>query len=161
MSAGFRIGTGYDVHRLVPGRPLIIGGVRIEHETGLLGHSDADVLAHAITDAVLGAAGLGDIGKHFPDPDAAYKDADSIALLARVAALVHERGFIVVNVDSTIIAQVPKMSPHIDAMRNRLAGALGIDAGSVNVKATTEEELGFTGARLGIAAQAVALLAVR
>lgn len=161
MSAGFRIGTGYDVHRLVPGRPLIIGGVRIEHETGLLGHSDADVLAHAITDAVLGAAGLGDIGKHFPDTDAAYKDADSIALLARVAALVHERGFIVVNVDSTIIAQVPKMSPHIDAMRNRLAGALGIDAGSVNVKATTEEELGFTGARLGIAAQAVALLAVR
>ncbi len=161
MTTGFRIGTGYDVHRLVPGRPLIIGGVRIEHETGLLGHSDADVLTHAIADAVLGAAGLGDIGKHFPDTDAAYKDADSIALLARVAALVRERGFAVVNIDSTIIAQAPKMAPHIGAMRERLAEALGIDAGCVNVKATTEEELGFTGARQGIAAQAVALLAVR
>ncbi|MCC6156509.1 MAG: 2-C-methyl-D-erythritol 2,4-cyclodiphosphate synthase [Deltaproteobacteria bacterium] len=161
MSAGFRIGTGYDVHRLVPGRPLIIGGVRIEHESGLLGHSDADVLAHAIADAVLGAAGLGDIGRHFPDTDVAFKDADSIALLERVVALVRERGFTVVNVDSTIIAQAPKMAPHIGAMTSRLAAALGVGESCVNVKATTEEELGFTGARLGIAVQAVALLAVR
>lgn len=153
-----RIGTGYDVHRLVEGRDLIIGGVKIEHTLGLLGHSDADVLLHAISDAVLGAAALGDIGLHFPDTDEKYKGADSLKLLAEVARLAAEAGYVVGNIDCTIIAQAPKMRPHIDKMRENIASALGIDVSQVNVKATTEEHLGFTGREEGISAQAVALL---
>lgn len=153
-----RIGTGYDVHRLVKGRELIIGGVKIPYDEGLLGHSDADVLLHAIMDALLGAAALGDIGKHFPDTDPAYKGISSVKLLEKVGELLNEKGFIVENVDSTIIAQAPKMRPHIETMRENIARALGTDIEHVNVKATTEEGLGFTGSGEGIAAQAVCLL---
>ena len=153
-----RIGTGYDVHRLTENRKLILGGVEIEYEKGLLGHSDADVLVHAIMDALLGAAALGDIGKHFPDNDMQYKDISSIELLKRVAALIDEAGYAVENVDSTIVAQRPKLSPHIPKMRENIAAALGIELSRVNVKATTEEGLGFTGEGQGIASQAVCLL---
>ena len=153
-----RIGMGYDVHRLVPERDLILGGVRIEYEMGLLGHSDADVLLHAIMDAVLGAAALGDIGKHFPDTDPAYKGASSIRLMEHVRDLVHGEGFYVENVDATIIAQKPKMRPYIDEMRQNIADALGVELSRINVKATTEEGLGFTGSGEGISAQAVCLL---
>ena len=153
-----RIGTGYDVHRLTENRKLILGGVVIEYEKGLLGHSDADVLIHAIMDALLGAAALGDIGKHFPDNDMQYKDISSIELLKKVAALIDEAGYSIENIDSTIVAQRPKLSPHIPKMKENIAFALGIDPGKVNVKATTEEGLGFTGEGLGIASQAVCLL---
>ncbi len=153
-----RIGTGYDVHRLVPDRDLVIGGVRIPYEKGLLGHSDADVLLHAVMDALLGAAALGDIGKHFPDSDPAYKGISSLTLLEKVGDLLGEKGFVVENIDSTIIAQAPKMRPYIDAMRENIARALGLEAEFVSVKATTEEGMGFTGAGEGISAQAVCLL---
>lgn len=153
-----RVGTGYDVHRLVEGRKLIIGGVELPFEKGLLGHSDADVLLHAISDALLGAAALGDIGRHFPDSDPAYKGISSVILLQRVGDLLAKKGFLIENIDATVIAQAPKMSPYIDAMRENIAGALGMDTGHVNVKATTEEGLGFTGTGEGIAAQAVCLL---
>ena len=151
-----RIGMGYDVHRLVPDRDLIIGGVKIPYEKGLLGHSDADVMLHAVMDALLGAAALGDIGKHFPDTDPAYKGISSVKLLEHVGKLIEEKGYIIGNIDATIIAQKPKMAPHIPQMRQNLADALGTDA--VNVKATTTERLGFEGEQLGISAQAVALL---
>ena len=153
-----RIGQGYDVHKLVDGRPLILGGERIPWDKGLLGHSDADVLLHAIMDALLGAAALGDIGAHFPDKDPAYEGADSMELLRRVHSLLRERGFRVVNVDSTVIAQRPKLSPYIPAMRAGIAEALELPLDAVSVKATTEEHLGFTGREEGISAQAVALL---
>lgn len=153
-----RIGHGYDVHRLVEGRKLILGGVDIPYEKGLLGHSDADVLLHAIMDAVLGAAALGDIGKHFPDTDPAYKGADSLALTRAVAKLIAEHGYTVGNIDATILCQAPKLAPHIAAMRRNIADAFGIPLDAVSVKATTEEHLGFTGEGLGIAAHAVALL---
>lgn len=156
--ASFRIGTGFDVHQLVSGRPLVMGGVTIPHDRGLLGHSDADVLLHAISDALLGAAALGDIGKHFPDTDSAYKGADSRVLLRSVVARVHEAGWQVGNIDSTIIAQAPKMAPHIDRMRANIAADCGIVADCVSVKATTTEQLGFTGRGEGIAAQASVLL---
>lgn len=156
-----RIGQGYDVHRLVEGRDLIIGGVNIPHTVGLLGHSDADVLLHAIADALLGAAALGDIGKHFPDTDPAYKGISSLKLLEAVADLLRSRGFRIINVDSTVIAQAPKLMPHIEAMRKNIADALGIDVSYVSVKATTEEKLGFTGEKLGIASQAIALIEER
>lgn len=159
MVFGMRIGMGYDVHRLVKDRELIIGGVNIPYELGLLGHSDADVLLHAISDALLGAAALGDIGKHFPDTDPAYKGISSIILLEKVGKLLEENMFFIENIDATIIAQAPKMRPHIDKMRENIAGALGIDISQVNVKATTEEGLGFTGEGQGISAQAVCLLA--
>lgn len=153
-----RIGQGYDVHKLVKGRKLIIGGVEIEHDLGLLGHSDADVLLHAVSDALLGAAALGDIGKHFPDTDERYRGADSLELLKLVGILIAENGYKVVNIDSTVIAQAPKLAPHILTMRKNIATALGIEVGFVSVKATTEEKLGFTGAREGIAAQAICLI---
>lgn len=153
-----RIGSGYDVHRLTEGRKLIIGGVDIPYEKGLLGHSDADVLLHAIMDALLGAAALGDIGLHFPDSDPAYEGADSRALLREVGRLLGEKGYRVGNVDATIIAQRPKMRPHIGQMRNNIAADLGVLPDRINVKATTEEGLGFTGTGEGIAAQAVALI---
>lgn len=153
-----RIGMGYDVHKLVTGRPLIIGGVTIPYEKGLLGHSDADVLTHAVMDGLLGAAALGDIGKYFPDTDPKYKGADSLSLLEQVGALLWEEGLAVGNIDATIITQRPKMWPYIDAMRQNLAQRLGVEADRVNVKATTEEGLGFTGAGDGIAANAVVLL---
>ena len=153
-----RIGQGYDVHKLVSGRKLIIGGVDIPHTLGLLGHSDADVLLHAIADAILGAAALGDIGKHFPDTDEKYKGADSLVLLKNVGDLVKQKGYNIINVDSTVIAQAPKLAPHIETMRKNIALALDIDVDMVNVKATTEEKLGFTGAREGIAAQAICLI---
>ncbi len=153
-----RIGTGYDVHRLGPDRRMIIGGVCIPYELGLVGHSDADVLAHAITDAMLGGAGLGDIGLHFPDTDPAYKGADSLELMKHAAGLISKEGLRVCNIDATIIAQAPKMRPFIEQMRENIADALGLDRAFVNVKATTEEGLGFTGAGEGIAAQAVCLL---
>ena len=153
-----RIGQGFDVHALVAGRRLVIGGVDIPWEKGLLGHSDADVLLHAICDALLGAAALGDIGRHFPDSDARYKGIDSRELLRHVAALVVERGHLVSNVDATIIAQAPRMAPHIPAMVANIAADLGIHPSQVNVKATTTEELGFTGRGEGIAAQAICLL---
>lgn len=153
-----RIGTGYDVHRLVPDRDLMIGGVRIPYEKGLLGHSDADVLLHAVMDALLGAAALGDIGKHFPDSDPAYKGISSLTLLEKVGNLLGEKGFVVENIDSTIIAQAPKMRPYIDAMRENIARVLGLEIDFVSVKATTEEGMGFTGAGEGISAQAVCLL---
>ena len=153
-----RIGHGYDVHRLVEDRPLILGGVNIPHEKGLLGHSDADVLLHAVSDALLGAAGLGDIGKHFPDTDPQYKGADSLELLRIVAQRVKEAGYRVSNVDVTMIAQRPKLRPHIETMEQNIAAALGIDASRVNVKATTEEHLGFTGTGEGMACHAVCLL---
>lgn len=153
-----RVGQGFDVHQLVEGRPCIIGGVTIPHEKGLLGHSDADVLLHAVSDAILGALGLGDIGKHFPDTDAAFKDADSLKLLERVWALATERGYKLGNIDSTIIAQRPKMLPYIPQMADIIATALGADVSQVNVKATTTEQLGFAGRGEGIAAQSVVLL---
>ncbi|HIW80389.1 MAG TPA: 2-C-methyl-D-erythritol 2,4-cyclodiphosphate synthase [Candidatus Acetatifactor stercoripullorum] len=153
-----RIGTGYDVHRLTKDRDLIIGGVKIPWEKGLLGHSDADVLLHAVMDALLGAAALGDIGSHFPDTDPAYKGISSIKLLEKVGALLTEHHFLVENIDATIIAQAPKMRPYIDAMRENIAGALGLSLSQVNVKATTEEGLGFTGQGEGISAQAVCML---
>jgi len=153
-----RIGTGYDVHKFAENRALIIGGVNIPFEKGLAGHSDADVLAHAVMDALLGAACLGDIGMHFPDTDASYKGASSIELLRSVGELLSYNNFRVVNIDSTIIAQAPRMAEHIVTMRKNIAAALCIPPGDVNVKATTEEGLGFTGAGLGIAVQAVCLL---
>lgn len=153
-----RIGHGYDVHRLTAGRKCIIGGVDIPHETGLLGHSDADVLTHAVMDAMLGALALGDIGKHFPDTDTRFAGADSLALLRHVAALVAARGWRLGNLDATIIAQAPKLAPHIDQMRANLAAAIGCAVEQVSVKATTEEKLGFTGAKEGIAAHCVCLL---
>jgi 2-C-methyl-D-erythritol 2,4-cyclodiphosphate synthase len=153
-----RIGQGFDVHALVSGRPLIIGGVTIPHEKGLAGHSDADVLLHAICDALLGAAALGDIGRHFPDTDPAYKGADSRILVRRVGQLLEAAKFRVANIDATIIAQSPKMAPHIPAMVANVAADLGIDAGRVNVKAKTTEKLGFTGRGEGIAAEAIALV---
>ncbi len=153
-----RIGHGYDVHRLAEGRPLILGGVTVPFEKGLLGHSDADVLAHAVTDALLGAAALADIGRHFPDTDERYRGADSIELLRAAVALVREAGYRVGNVDATVLAQAPKLAPHIPHMRQNLAAACGLPLSAVNVKATTEEGLGFTGEGLGIAAHAVCLL---
>ena len=153
-----RIGHGYDVHRLVEGRKLILGGVEIPFEKGLLGHSDADVLLHALMDALLGAAALGDIGRLFPDNDPAYEGADSLRLLERVAALIRESGYRVSNIDCTVLAQRPRLMPHIPRMVERVAGALGIPTGRVSIKATTEEGLGFTGEGLGIAAHAVVLL---
>ena len=155
---GIRVGHGYDVHRLTEGRKLILGGVDIPWEKGLLGHSDADVLTHALMDALLGAAGLGDIGRHFPDTDPAYRGADSLGLLARVAGLLGERGWSVGNVDATILAQRPKLAPHIPQMAENLAKAMGVPPDRVNVKATTEEGLGFTGSGEGMAAHAVALI---
>lgn len=154
----FRIGHGYDVHKLVEGRKLILGGVDIPHETGLLGHSDADVVVHAIMDAMLGALALGDIGKHFPDTDPVYSGADSIKLLKRVTEIIAEHGYSVGNIDSTIICQAPKLAPHIDMMRKNIAEAIGCDISQVSVKATTEEKLGFTGAKEGISAHAVCIL---
>ena len=156
--SGARIGHGYDVHRLAEGRRLILGGVDIPWERGLLGHSDADVLTHAVMDALLGAAGLGDIGQHFPDTDPAYAGADSLKLLEHVAGLLRERGFAVGNVDATVLAQRPKLAPHIPQMRENLAQAMGVGPEQVNVKATTEEGLGFTGSGEGMAAHAVALI---
>ncbi|MFN0160238.1 MAG: 2-C-methyl-D-erythritol 2,4-cyclodiphosphate synthase [Burkholderiales bacterium] len=153
-----RIGQGFDVHALVTGRPLIIGGVTIPYERGLDGHSDADVLLHAITDALLGAAGLGDIGRHFPDTDASFKGADSRVLLREVVARVRKAGYAPVNVDCTIIAQAPKMAPHVDVMRANIAADCGLAPNAVNVKAKTTERLGFTGRGEGIAAEAVALV---
>ena len=153
-----RIGHGYDVHKLVPDRDLILGGVKIDYELGLLGHSDADVLLHAVSDALLGAAGLGDIGKHFPDTDPRYKGADSLELLRIVGEKVRAAGYRVSNVDVTMIAQRPKLRPHIEAMEANIASALGIGGDRINVKATTEEKLGFTGEGLGMACHAVCLL---
>ena len=153
-----RIGQGYDVHRLSEGRRLIIGGVDIPYEKGLLGHSDADVLLHAVMDALLGAAALGDIGRHFPDTDEKYKGISSMELLRHVAALLQENGFLVENIDATVIAQRPKLLPYREQMVTNIASALGIEENQVNIKATTEEGLGFTGAGEGIAAQAVTLL---
>ena len=154
----FRIGQGYDCHALVPGRKLIIGGVLIPHSTGLLGHSDADVLVHAVTDALLGGAGLGDIGRHFPDSDERFAGADSRVLLAEAMKRVAREGYVVGNVDATIIAQAPRMAPHIDAMKSHLAADLGVDVSQVNIKAKTNEKLGFLGRKEGIAAEAVVLL---
>ena len=153
-----RIGHGYDVHRLTEGRRLILGGVDIPWEKGLLGHSDADVLTHAVMDALLGAAGLGDIGRHFPDTDPAYAGADSLKLLEYVVKLLGERGFSVGNVDATVLAQRPKLAPHIPQMRDNLARTMGVDPSRINIKATTEEGLGFTGSSEGMAAHAVALI---
>ena len=153
-----RIGHGYDVHRLTEGRALILGGVAVPFDRGLLGHSDADVLTHAVMDALLGAAALGDIGQLFPDSDAAYAGADSIALLRRVTALLQAHGWQAGNVDATVVAQAPRLAPHIPEMRRRLAEAMGLDVDCVSVKATTEEKLGFTGNGEGMAAHAVALI---
>ena len=154
----FRIGHGYDVHKLAEDRRLILGGVEVPYAKGLLGHSDADVLIHAVMDAIIGALGLGDIGKHFPDTDPALKDVSSMHLLARVHALLEERGASVVNVDATLVLQRPKVAPYIDNMKKNIAFALGIDQAAVNVKATTEEHLGFTGRGEGVCAHAVALI---
>lgn len=153
-----RIGEGWDIHALVPGRRLVLGGVDIPHASGLLGHSDADALLHAITDALLGGAGLGDIGRHFPDTDARFKGADSLVLLAEAARRVAAAGYRIANVDSTLIAQAPRLAPHIDAMRSRIAGALGLEPSQVNVKAKTAERLGAVGAGQAIEARAVVLL---
>jgi len=153
-----RIGFGYDVHRLVEGRRLVLGGVEIPHEKGLLGHSDADVLVHAVMDALLGAAGLGDIGRHFPDSDSQYRGISSIILLARVREILAGHGYVPHNIDSTIVAQAPRLSPHIERMREIMAGALGAGPASINVKATTTEGLGFAGSGQGISAYAVALV---
>ena len=153
-----RIGHGYDVHRLVEGRKLILGGVEVPHTLGLLGHSDADVLTHAVMDALLGAAALGDIGRHFPDTDPAYAGADSLKLLDHVVELLEKKGYQVGNVDATILAQKPKLAPYIEKMRDNLAARMKVEPDQVNVKATTEEKLGFTGAEEGIAAHAVCLL---
>ena len=158
MSFPFRIGQGYDCHALVPDRKLIIGGVTIPHKTGLLGHSDADVLLHAITDALFGAAGLGDIGRHFPDTDARFKGADSRVLLRAAAERLTAAGYAIGNIDATIIAQAPKMAPHIGQMVQHLAADLGISAEQVNIKAKTNEKLGYLGREEGIAAEAIALL---
>ena len=154
----FRVGQGFDVHALVPGRPLIIGGVTIPHQAGLLGHSDADVLLHAITDAILGAAGLGDIGHWFPDTDPAHAGADSTVLLARAAGGARDKGWVLGNLDATIIAQAPKMAPHLPAMKQRIAEAIGCDLDRLNLKAKTSERLGYVGRGEGISAQAVVLL---
>lgn len=153
-----RVGLGYDVHKLVEGRKLIIGGVNVPHETGLLGHSDADVLVHAVMDSILGALALGDIGKHFPDTDERYKGADSIKLLEFVYNLIREKGYAIGNIDCTIIAQSPKMAPHIPNMRANIARALNTNIENINVKATTEEGLGFTGTKQGISSQSICLL---
>lgn len=153
-----RIGMGYDVHKLVEDRDLILGGVKIPYEKGLLGHSDADVLIHAIMDALLGAAALGDIGKHFPDTDPAYKGISSVKLLKHVRELLEEHLYVIGNIDATIIAQHPKMAPHIETMRANIAEALGIEVDQINIKATTEEGLGFTGTGEGISSQAIAAL---
>lgn len=153
-----RIGFGYDVHRLVEGRPLILGGIRIEYPLGLDGHSDADVLLHAISDALFGAAAMGDIGSHFPDTDPAFKGADSLELLRETVRRVREAGFQPVNIDATVSAQAPKLRPYIDAMREKIAGATGLDVGAVSVKATTTERLGFVGTGEGMAAHAVCLI---
>ena len=153
-----RVGLGYDVHKLVEGRKLIIGGVNVPHEKGLLGHSDADVLIHAVMDSILGALALGDIGKHFPDTDEKYKGADSMKLLEFVYNLINEKGYGIGNTDCTIIAQSPKMAPHIQNMRENIAKALNTSIENINVKATTEEGLGLTGAKEGIAAQSICLL---
>ena len=153
-----RIGYGYDVHRIVEGRKLIRGGVEIDYERGLLGHSDADVLLHAVMDSLLGAAALGDIGKHFPDTDERYKGISSIKLLKEVLNLINENNYCIINLDATIIAQKPKMRPYIDQMRENIADALNMDISCVNVKATTEEGLGFTGEGLGIAANCICLI---
>lgn len=153
-----RVGMGYDVHRLVEDRKLIIGGVEIPYEKGLLGHSDADVLLHAVMDALLGAAALGDIGRHFPDTDERYKGADSMKLLSEVKRMLEEKLYVIENIDATIIAQKPKMSPYIERMRDNIANCLCIDRDRVNIKATTEEKLGFTGEGLGISSQAVCLI---
>lgn len=153
-----RIGSGYDVHKLVEGRKLILGGVEIPHTLGLLGHSDADVLLHAIMDAMLGAAGLGDIGKHFPDTEEAYKGVSSMELLKRVNELISEKGYVVGNVDATVIAQKPKLRPYIEQMEENVAQVLGISTDQINIKATTEEHLGFTGREEGISSQAVCIL---
>ena len=156
--SGFRIGHGYDVHRLTAGRKLILGGVEVPHTLGLLGHSDADVLTHAVMDALLGAAGLGDIGRHFPDTDPAYAGADSLKLLELVVEKVREQGYAVGNLDATVLCQKPKLAPYIDSMREKIAAACGVSAEQVSVKATTEEKLGFTGEGLGISAHCVCLL---
>jgi 2-C-methyl-D-erythritol 2,4-cyclodiphosphate synthase len=156
--SNFRIGHGYDVHKLVEGRRLILGGVEIPHTLGLLGHSDADVLVHAVMDALIGAMALGDIGKHFPDNDNKYLDISSIKLLSEVATLIFENGYTVSNIDATVIAQKPKLAPYIENMRENIAQTLGISVSQINVKATTEEHLGFTGREEGIAAHAVALI---
>ena len=156
-----RVGMGYDVHRLAEGRDLILGGVQIPWEKGLLGHSDADVLIHAIMDALLGAAALGDIGRHFPDTDPAYEGISSVMLLKHVAELLQENGYGITNIDATIIAQKPKMAPHIPQMRENIADALGIGLSALNIKATTEEGMGFTGRGEGIASQAICLLHTR
>lgn len=153
-----RIGQGFDAHALVPGRPLIIGGVRIEHDRGLAGHSDGDVLSHAVIDALLGAAALGDIGAMFPSSDERWRDADSMELLALAAARVRDAGYALLNVDATVIAEAPRLAPHVDAMRANLAKGIGVDAGAVSVKATTSDGLGFAGRGEGIAALAVVLL---
>lgn len=153
-----RIGHGYDVHKLVEGRKLILGGVTIPYEKGLLGHSDADVLLHAVSDALLGAAALGDIGKHFPDTDEAFKDADSRVLLRRVIELISQKGYKVGNIDATVIAQAPKLAPYIETMKNNIAKDCGVSADRINVKATTEEHLGFTGRKEGISAHAVCII---
>ena len=158
MMKDMRIGHGYDVHRLVEGRKLILGGVEIPHETGLLGHSDADVVTHAVMDALLGARAMGDIGKHFPDNDPTYAGADSLRLAARVRELVCTDGWQIGNIDVTVIAQAPKLAPHILNMRNNLAQVLQLDQDRVSIKATTEEKLGFTGEKLGISTHAVCLL---
>lgn len=153
-----RVGMGYDVHRLVPDRKLILGGVEIDYELGLLGHSDADCLTHAIMDSILGAAAMGDIGKHFPDTDPKYAGADSMVLMGVVRNMIAEAGYRIGNVDATIIAQKPKMAPYIQEMRERIAEVLGVEISRINVKATTEEGLGFTGEGLGITCQSIALL---
>ena len=158
MNGLMRVGMGYDVHKLTEGRDLILGGVNIPYEKGLLGHSDADVLLHAITDAILGAAALGDIGKHFPDTDPAYKGISSVKLLVHVAGLLKENDYTIGNIDATIIAQKPKMAPHIPKMRENIAEALGIKISQLNIKATTEEGLGFTGQGEGISSQAICSL---
>ena len=158
MTSSFRIGEGWDTHALVPGRPLMLGGVQVPHDKGLLGHSDADVLLHAITDALLGAAGLGDIGRHFPDTDPQFKGADSIVLLAEAARRVHAAGFAIGNIDSTIIAQAPKLASHIPTMCQRIATALGLAVSQVNVKAKTAEKMGPVGEGQSMEARAVVLL---
>ena len=154
----FRIGIGYDSHRLVEGRQLILGGEVVPHSAGLKGHSDGDALCHAITDALLGAAALGDIGRHFPDTDPQYKDANSLGLLVRAVGIIHEAGYVVENVDAVVIAEQPKLAPHVDRIRARLAGALGVDVGAVSVKGKTNEGMGEIGRAEGIAVHAVALL---
>ena len=158
MKCNFRLGHGYDVHRLVPDRDLILGGVKIPFEKGLLGHSDADVLLHAVCDALLGALALGDIGKHFPDSDAQYAGIDSRILLLKTAELIREKGWQIGNIDATVIAQAPRLSPYIQQMRETVSTALNLSLDTVSIKATTEEHLGFTGEGLGIAAHAVCLL---